>query len=350
MTNLTAHTTAALLNTAVAALENVNRTHKKETGAALFALGTDMGHGITFRELKAWAKEFKAKQAEVALGGKANDKAEAKPNGKAGDAKPVAPKAANTFTNVELKDSELLIGRVKDKIVRVVKDKETEARIAVTANGLRIPVEMIERNNRGNLRTVAEYAAKPAANVPAPKAAAAAPVKPAAPKAANKAEPVALKAAEIKDQIVLIGRAKEKVIRVVRDTKRDIRVAVTEEGSRIDFDSIERNNRGNLRVKPGLEEKVWKAAPKNAAPVKAGLRVLDIGKSSNIAGASYDKARKTLIVTFKSGSVYEYAKVTLAEIKELEAAESKGSHFSKVIKPAKDGVCIVKAPKADKAA
>lgn len=345
MTNVTAHTTAALLNTAVAALETVNRNHKKETGATLFALGTDMGHGITFRELKAWAKEFKAKQASV--------------EPKAADVKPAAVKTpaakveAKAFTNVELKGADLLVGRVKDKIARVVKDKETEGRIAVTENGLRIPVEMIERNNRGNLRTKAEFEAKPAANVPAPKAANnAAPVKPVAPKATANNSEAPLKINDVKTQVVLIGRMKEVVLRVVTDKETGARVAITDKGSRILFDYIERNNRGNLRVKLGTEDMAVKAkaAPKNAAPVKAGLRNVEIGKSSNIAGASYDKVRKTLIVTFKSGSVYEYSKVTLADVKAWEAAESKGSHFSKVLKPAKEGVCIVKAPKADKAA
>lgn len=345
----TTHTAAAMLFATGTQLVKLATAHKKETGENLFALSTDLGNGVTFRELKNWLKDFKAKQTEIT----AALKGETKPVAKAAAVKPVAPKAetkpaankpAAEFTREELRNSELLVGRTKDKILRLVKG-ENDVRIAVTANGLRVPVSMIERNNRGNLRTVEGFDPK-AASPRGVRMAAESANKSAAKVDAKPAAEVELKGTDVRDQEILIGRAKEKVIRVVNDHKINARVAVTDKGSRIILANIERNNRGNLRVKLGKENDVVKPAPKATTPVKEGVRILEIGTSTNIAGASYEKARKTLTVTFKSGAVYEYSGVTLSEIKELEAAKSKGSHFSKVLKPTKAAHCVVKATRA----
>lgn len=70
----TTHTVAAMLVAAVAQLNTLNLTAKKQ-GAPLFSLSTDIGNGVTFRELKAWAKEQTAKTSPV----KASPKADPKP-------------------------------------------------------------------------------------------------------------------------------------------------------------------------------------------------------------------------------------------------------------------------------
>jgi len=267
------HTTVAMLTVAVAQLARLNREAKKNGGEALFSLGTDMGNGVTWRELSAWAKAQKAKAAEVS-------------------AEPVKPTAGKK----------------------------------APAGAKREPSKLSTISDAINPKS-----------------------------AANKSEAVALKASEVRDQIVLIGRTKETVVRIGTEKSSGMRVATTDKGTIIPFASIERNNRGNLRVKPADEQMVSKAAPKAtpkvaAAPVKEGVRNLEIGTSTNISAASYDKARKVLTVAFHSGSVYEYKGVTLKDIKEFEAAKSKGAHISKVIKPAKDVVCVAKAPRKQKAA
>lgn len=337
------HTTAALLTVAVAQLAKLNRESKKNGGEPMFKLGTDLGNGVTWRELSNWAKEQKAKAASVAPTTKpVAPKTETKPSAKAAN-----NSAPGEFTTAELKGANLLVGRTREKIKSVVKAPEGN-RVVVLETGVRIPVANLELNNRGTLRV--KLGMEPGAvKTPAVKPATTATVKP-APKAANNSEVVELKGTEIRDQEVSVGRSKEKVIRIVRDHKLDARVAVTDKGSRILLADIERNNRGNLRVKLGKENAVVKTAPK-AAPMKEGVKQIEVGTSTNIAGASYEKARKVLTVTFHSGAVYEYKNVSLKDIKEFEAAPSKGAHISKVIKPAKDVVCVVKgAPRKAKAA
>lgn len=288
------HTVAAILFATGTQLVKLATEHKKVSGEPLFHLSTDLGNGVTYRELKHWMKEFKAKQSEVVVAAKASEKPAPKP-----DTRPT------------------------------------------------------------ELRTVV----KPANKLPA--------------------AAVELKAKDVIDQIVLIGRAKETVLRVVRDTKLNARVALTDKGSRILFSYIERNNRGNLRVKPGTEqmavktadaikaskvvEKVItssikaadkapaKVAANKPAPVKAaankpmnGARVLKI-QSSNLMGAAYDKDAKVLTVTFKNGAVWDYKGVTIREVKALESAVSQGAHFIETIKSVKDAHCVTKGtPRAKK--
>lgn len=54
--------------------------------------------------------------------------------------------------------------------------------------------------------------------------------------------------------------------------------------------------------------------------------------SSNIDSAGYDAASMTLYVKFKSGALYSYARVPVAEYQALLAAGSKGSYLNAHIK------------------
>jgi hypothetical protein len=55
--------------------------------------------------------------------------------------------------------------------------------------------------------------------------------------------------------------------------------------------------------------------------------------SSNIDQIGYDKANKTLYVQFLSSGTYTYSDVPEEVFQGFEAAKSKGSYFSKVIRP-----------------
>lgn len=167
----TTHTVAAMLSVAVAALEAQNKAHKADTGEVLFALGADMGNGVKFRELKAWAKEFKAKQASVTPPKAAVVHAEPKTT-----TVKTAPKAGADVVELkatEVRDQVVLVGRSKETVTHIVKDKVTGVRMAVTDKGSRIPMADIERNNRGNLRVKLDAPAPTQKAEAAPKATAA---------------------------------------------------------------------------------------------------------------------------------------------------------------------------------
>lgn len=107
-----------------------------------------------------------------------------------------------------------------------------------------------------------EFKAKQAsASVPAT---AAASVKPAAAAKAPAAEVAEFTTKELKGAELLIGRAKETIKSVVKAPEGD-RVAITESGVRIPVANLERNNRGNLRVKLGMEPGKAPAAKTAAA-------------------------------------------------------------------------------------
>lgn len=146
MTNVT-HTAPALLLAAVTTLETLSRDHKKQTGAALLSLTTDCGNGITFRELKAWAKEFRAKTANI--GAKAPEE---KAPVKAATTSAKADAAPAALKGSEVKDQVVLRGRYAETVTAVVRDNKLNAVVAKTAEGSRILLADIERNNRGNLR------------------------------------------------------------------------------------------------------------------------------------------------------------------------------------------------------
>ncbi|AFH14538.1 hypothetical protein LU11_gp007 [Pseudomonas phage Lu11] len=239
------YTAQAMLVAAVEAIETANREHKKATGAPLFRLASDLGNGVTLRDLKHWHKEFKAKQAEAAPA--------------------PAPKATETKT--------------------------------------------------------------PAAKVSAPK---------------ENAAPE-IKAADLRDQIVLLGRAKETVVRISRNKATDTREAVTASGLRIALGDIERNNRGTFRVKESAianyAKKGETVAPKAPAVKEEKLsvekeairqypiRVLKIKPSALLKAAEYDRNTQTLFATFNDGARWAYEAVSLSDVRALENATSAGKHF-----------------------
>lgn len=54
--------------------------------------------------------------------------------------------------------------------------------------------------------------------------------------------------------------------------------------------------------------------------------------SSTLQDVSYDTERRRLILTFTSGSVYEYADVPVTIVRDLLEAESKGRYFNTYIR------------------
>lgn len=63
--------------------------------------------------------------------------------------------------------------------------------------------------------------------------------------------------------------------------------------------------------------------------------------SSQLAAIGHDPATNTLAIRFNGkdgriGSLYHYANVTAEQFEAFQAAESKGSHFIRNIKPATD--------------
>ncbi len=68
------------------------------------------------------------------------------------------------------------------------------------------------------------------------------------------------------------------------------------------------------------------------------LITLTAVKSSQLHAIGHDPATNTLAIQFKCkngpGSVYHYANFTAEHFAEFQAAESKGSHFKRAIKPA----------------
>jgi hypothetical protein len=55
-------------------------------------------------------------------------------------------------------------------------------------------------------------------------------------------------------------------------------------------------------------------------------------KSSNIEGAHYDAATRTMTIKFKSGGTYKYGGVVQQTYDDLISAESPGKYFHKTIK------------------
>lgn len=55
-------------------------------------------------------------------------------------------------------------------------------------------------------------------------------------------------------------------------------------------------------------------------------------KSSNLDGAHYDEATKTLTVKFKNGGTYAYGGVVKEHFEGLTSAESAGKFFHKTIR------------------
>ena len=68
--------------------------------------------------------------------------------------------------------------------------------------------------------------------------------------------------------------------------------------------------------------------------MKKQFRIVTTPDSGNIEKFGYDLASKTLCVTFKGGASYEYLNVPAEVVQGFFTAESVGSYFSKVIRPA----------------
>jgi hypothetical protein len=68
----------------------------------------------------------------------------------------------------------------------------------------------------------------------------------------------------------------------------------------------------------------------NPAPATAPPVPID---STGLASAQYDAAQSTLRLEFRSGAVYLYFKVPATICDGLLAADSKGSFFSRQIRP-----------------
>lgn len=69
-------------------------------------------------------------------------------------------------------------------------------------------------------------------------------------------------------------------------------------------------------------------------------------ESSQLAAIGHDASTSTLAIQFKGkngpGNIYHYSNFTADDFAEFQAAESKGSHFKRVIKPAVDKFPYVK--------
>lgn len=87
--------------------------------------------------------------------------------------------------------------------------------------------------------------------------------------------------------------------------------------------------------------------PSAKTPVAAAssddVRDLELSNSSNIESAVYNRATKVLRVSFKNGSVYDYAGVGIREANNFEKAESAGKFFGEFIKGKKDTTKIKSA-------
>lgn len=190
MTKTTTHTAQALLVAAVKTLNGVIRDAKK-AGATVPGLATEVGDGITLRDLKTYLKEFDANQASAKTPAV---KAPVKTPAPKADAKPAAKAEP-----VELKTAAIM----EAGTVKIGRNSETVARVrsiggvrtAVTDKGTRIAAADLEFNNRGALRVKLDCEAKYNGKAAAPAAKAAdvqedfteekAPVKPSAKPAAK---------------------------------------------------------------------------------------------------------------------------------------------------------------------
>lgn len=66
-------------------------------------------------------------------------------------------------------------------------------------------------------------------------------------------------------------------------------------------------------------------------PKKPAIKLVPVA-SSQLKAIGYDKDSNTLAIEFNSGGVYHYANFTEQDWQDFQKAESKGSHFYRVIK------------------
>lgn len=297
----TTHTVAAMLAVAVAALETQNAAHKKETGSPLYALGTDLGNGVKFRELKAWLKDLKAKQKEVSPTPKA-EPAKA-PRGKREPSKlstisdAINPKAAGNVRDLELSKSSNIESAVYNRDTKTLRITFKNGSVYDYANvGIREANNFEKAESAGvwfkeNIKgqkdtTKIKAAGKTADAAPAAK------VKPAAKaveaKPAAKAAPAAVEytASELRGSELLNGRKVELIAKVVTNKTTGNREVITASGARYEIAALRKNNRGRFVVqeiapaaKPAAKAETVKEAK---ATAKAAARTSRTNRKADL--------------------------------------------------------------------
>lgn len=264
MTTTTTHTVAAMLAVAVAALEAQNAAVKKSEGEALFALGQDLGNGVKWRELKAWLKEFKAKQKEVTPAPApkaAEEKAPRTPRAKA------ASVSAGNVRDLELAKSSNIESATYNRDTKVLRVAFKNGSVYDYANvGVR-EANAFEKaesagvwfkdNIKGQKDTTKIKAAGKVES--APVTAKAADAKPAAPA-------VEYTAAELRGAELLNGRKVETIAKVVTNKETGKREVITEGGARYEVAALRKNNRGRFvfeAAKPAAKVAESSPAPRN---------------------------------------------------------------------------------------
>ena len=275
------------------------------------------------------------------------------------------------MTNTTLNTTALLVAAVDALTAQISAAKKAGVEVPGIGTEVSPGVKLRDLKNwRKEFAAKQADASKPAAASVKPAAAKAT----AAPKAtaAAKTAPVAeeLKSGAIREAgVVMIGRAKENVLRISKIN--DVRTVVTDKGSKIAVADLEFNNRGALRVKLDMVEK-YTAPAETSAPVKAAaapkatgkkpaaveqedlpeetpaaaggrvfpIRVLNIKTSTQLTGAEYDRNTKTLFVTLKDAAVWAYEGVALSEVRAFEQSAQPWKHFSSHIAHDKKGKMV----------
>lgn len=84
----------------------------------------------------------------------------------------------------------------------------------------------------------------------------------------------------------------------------------------------------------------------NTETIEHPVIALQPVESSQLAAIGYHAETQTLAIQFKGkngpGSIYHYANFTAEDFAAFLAAESQGSHFKRIIKPAQDKFPYVK--------
>lgn len=307
----TTHTVAAMLAVAVAALETQNAAHKKETGSPLYALGTDLGNGVKFRELKAWLKDLKAKQKEVAPAPKAaEEKAPRTPRAKAA----AADTNVGNVRDLELSKSSNIESAVYNRDTKTLRVTFKNGSVYDYANvGIREANNFEKAESAGvwfkeNIKgqkdtTKIKAAGKTADAAPAPKvkpAAKAVEAKPAAKATAKAAPAVEYTASELRGSELLNGRKVELIAKVVTNKTTGNREVITASGARYEIAALRKNNRGRFvfeetaPAKPAAKAetvKDAKATAKASAKAPRANRKADLNDDAKEAANNARKSK-----------------------------------------------------------
>lgn len=329
----TTHTVAAMLAVAVAALETQNSAHKKETGSPLYALGTDMGNGVKFRELKAWAKDLKAKQKEVAPAPKAaEEKAPRTPRAKAA----AADTNVGNVRDLELSKSSNIESAVYNRDTKTLRVTFKNGSVYDYANvGIREANAFEKAESagvyfkahiKGQKDTTKVKGAGKADSAPAPKAETKPAAKAVEAKPAAKAAPaVEYTASELRGSEVLNGRKVELIAKVVTNKTTGNREVVTASGARYEIAALRKNNRGRFVVQ--------ETAPAVKAPAKA--ETVKEGKATAKAAAKAPRANRKADLTEETKEAANNARKAKPLPALPKSSEVRG-HNVRVIKGAKD--------------